>query len=137
MRTSELGAIGELKIKQLLLTYGIETYEPLLDINGADLLVVLNGEFKRVQIKTTKTFKSEDLLFYDFRRKSRTNGFMNFPNDYDVDYFFLYCLENDWCGIVDCSAFNQNTLSIRFGGGNKNSHSADDYSLNNYLAGMV
>ena len=133
MTSSELGTIGELKAQSYLLSKGIEIYIPVVDAYQADLIIVINGQFKRVQVKSTEKV-SKGCATYDFRRKSRTNGLKNQDAYDNVDYYILYCLENDYLGIIDASKVGA-TLSLRFTGGNVLSKFAEDYCIEN--AGVI
>ena len=53
LHSMNIGAIGELAVRQELLNQNYKVYLPEVDIEHVDLLVeVENGAFKRVQVKT-------------------------------------------------------------------------------------
>ncbi len=53
LHSNNIGTIGELAVRQELLSQGYKVYLPEVDIEHVDLLVEMsNGTFKRVQVKT-------------------------------------------------------------------------------------
>ena len=87
-----IGAIGEAKALAKFAEYGINSYIPFNENSRSDLIVDINGELKRIQVKTSTQY---------------SKGTINFDTDHngtyenDVDYFVFYNLLHDELYMMD------------------------------------
>ena len=87
------GKLGVLDAITKFIENGYQVCEPVCDAYGYDLLVLMDGNFKKVQVKTS-TFSPSDnnTLEYGLHRTSHNNSKIvseTYSSD-DVDYFYLY-----------------------------------------------
>ena len=96
MHPVHLGNIGEVAAIKLFLQYDIPVYKPITDF-GIDLVVYINNEFKKIQIKSS-TRHSNDESAVMFNLASQTYKIKNgkviskaktYSADM-IDYFILY-----------------------------------------------
>ena len=65
-----------------------------------DLIIYCNGIFYKIQVKTTEKIIGGSHMKFGL---NRTNPFTKerfLYNKDEVDYFALYCIENNWCGLL-------------------------------------
>lgn len=78
-----------------------------------DLLVFINNNFYKIQVKTTQKIRNGCMEF----ELCRTNGFTLEKYPYtkeDTDYFFLYCIENGESYLISINDVNNiKTLTLR------------------------
>lgn len=85
---------------------------PFTDNIPYDLIVEFNNQLYKIQVKTTRLIKNDGMMF----DTNRTNPFKMTNIKYtpsEVDYFFLYCIENEWCGIIKATDFDSKNLNMR------------------------
>lgn len=100
-----IGAIGEAKALAKFAEYGINSYIPFNENSRSDLVVDINGELKRIQVKTSTEYKNGAILF-----RLEHNG--TYEND--IDYFVLYNLVHDELYLVNINIVkDQKTISLR------------------------
>lgn len=66
-----------------------------------DLIIEYNNRLYKVQVKTTNIIKDNEKMIFATKTTNYTKGNWK-SNGYssnEIDFFFLYCLENDWCGL--------------------------------------
>lgn len=105
---------------------------PYDDNSGYDLLAYMNDKFYKVQIKTTEKVINNICMRFSL---SRTNPYKKTSEKYDkneVDLFALYCVENDWCGIID---YNEHSKEISFWLEKSSNciHMAEDYEFHKQI----
>lgn len=65
------GKVAEYTILTRLLEHGFESYLPVVDIKGVDILVNSNGQYYQLQVKARKIYKSKDtFIIQDLRHGS-------------------------------------------------------------------
>lgn len=97
--TRKIGNIGESAALLEFTKYGIPVFFPFGQNTPIDLIILINHEFKKVQVKTTEKIIDGKIEF----ELCRTNGFTFKKTPYskdDTDYFFLHCLENNSSYII-------------------------------------
>lgn len=111
--TKNLGSIGELRIATKLIENGYNVFTQLGDNSEIDLIAEKNGELKRIQVKTTEKIKNGVMKFTLV--KSRMNSKCKYKEYYNnIDAFGLYCLENDYCGLLEFdSSIPREAVTIR------------------------
>ncbi len=117
LNTVSIGDIGE-SVAIMKFTYAqCNVSKPLTNNAKYDLIIDIKNKLYRVQVKTTQLIK--DQVKMDFAMKttnySKGNWVSNGYNSKEIDLFFLYCLENNWCGlyIVDNDQEIPKNISIR------------------------
>lgn len=108
-----VGNIGESIAISEFVKRELPVFVPFGQNSPVDILTFLNGKFVKIQVKTTEEVKNGAMEF-DI---SRTNGFTGRRKMYEkneVDYFFLYCVENDFRGLISYEDLNSRySLKIR------------------------
>ena len=135
-RTKLIGDIGTAKIISELLMYNISVLLPYDDNSPYDIVAIINGKYCRIQVKTTEKVRFSEKMEFSI---DRSGPYKITPREYsddEVDYFALYCIENDWCGLIGFEDYsptsmfrvvptaNNQTKGIKF---------AEDYTLDKQL----
>lgn len=111
--SSLIGSIGEAVAIAEFAKRGIPVSKPITDNLPYDLIIDVNNILYKVQCKTTKNTKNGVMCFYI----DRTNGFTRTHVAYDIneiDYYFLYCIENNYCGLIPLKeVYGQGCVTIR------------------------
>lgn len=100
LNTVTIGDIGEAQAIALFTKKQIPISKPLTNNVRYDLIAEIQGKLYRVQVKSTATIKDGKMEF-----ATKTTNYVkgswssNHYSKNEVDLFFLYCLENDWCGL--------------------------------------
>ncbi len=100
MNTVLVGDIGESLAIANFTKNGLVVSKPLSNSVRYDLIIDCNGKLYKVQVKTTNAIKDGKMTFAT-KTTNYTKGSWS-SNSYskeEVDLFFLYCIENDWCGL--------------------------------------
>ena len=95
-----IGDIGE----QIAICMFVKSYftvsRPITNNSKYDFIVDINNKLYKVQVKTTKSLKNNVMHF-----STKTTNYIkgkwkstSYKID-EVDLFFLYCMENNWCGL--------------------------------------
>lgn len=100
LNTVTIGDIGEAQAIALFTKKQIPVSKPLTNNVRYDLIIEKDNKLYRVQVKSTVNIKDGKMEFAT-KTTNYTKGTWS-SNHYsknEVDIFFLYCLENDWCGL--------------------------------------
>lgn len=100
LNTVTIGDIGEAQAIALFTKKQIPVSKPLTNNVRYDLIIEKDNKLYRVQVKSTANIKDGKMEFAT-KTTNYTKGTWS-TNHYsknEVDLFFLYCLENDWCGL--------------------------------------
>ena len=132
-----VGNIGESIAMAEFVKRGIPVFTPFGQNSPVDMLVYINEKFVKIQVKTTEEIKKGKMIF-DI---CRTNGFTGENKKYtkdEVDYFFLYCVENDFKGLISFEELSPRyTLCIRCdkakNGQTKGINDIDTYQFDNRM----
>jgi len=98
-RPHELGKFGENVIINQCLAHGIPAYVPVVDTDGVDLIIDINGDLKKIQVKTSTRqagVNKDKIIFYfrssNIRKDTDTQEYHSNHKTYDdkVDLFALY-----------------------------------------------
>lgn len=131
--TKIIGDIGESVVISEFLKHGINVLIPYDDNSAYDLVICVDDCFYKIQVKTTE--KVKDSGRYMSFEITKSNPYSKIDPKYvkgEVDYFALYCIENEWCGLF---AFDEYVPHMTFrlketkSGQVKNIKFADDYLL--------
>ena len=94
------GKIGELEVIKRLCSMGIPVYTPIVD-DGIDIVANINGEYISIQVKSTVSKKSKDVIKFELTsntydsesgNKYKVKHGVYDPNK--VNYFALYDIES-------------------------------------------
>ena len=139
MNSLEKGRIGELKAITKFIENGFQVYEPVVDIYESDFVAVINGEFKKFQVKTTEKLVDGKIKM-DFRRTSgHKKGKYTHQSYTNIDYYVIYCIENDYIGILPFNGTGD-SITIRFtqskNGQTKGINWSKDYEIDNFIKSL-
>lgn len=118
--------------------------KPLSDNARYDLIIEHNNKLYRVQVKTTAQIKDETKMVFATKTTNYTKGnwqSIGYTNQ-EVDIFFLYCIENNWCGLYvgeeDGSFKQEITIRLTPTKSNqvKGTRLADDYCFEKQFANL-
>lgn len=141
MNTVNIGDIGEAIAIAKFTQNGFVVSKPLSNNARYDFIVEYNNKLYKVQVKTTLNIKDESVMIFGTKSTNYTQGSWK-NNRYTkefIDVIFLYCQENNWCGLYfgeENGEFNQG-LNIRLvptkNGQIKGVKFAENYSFENQL----
>lgn len=100
--TKIIGDIGVSVVVSEFLKHGISVLLPYDDNSPYDIVIYVNNEFYKIQVKTTERVKYNGSQM-DFEI-TKSNPYSKIDPKYvegEVDYFALYCIENEWCGFFE------------------------------------
>jgi hypothetical protein len=80
---------------------GFDVFTPIGENSGLDFVAVRGGKIVRVQVKSTNAIKDGKMVFGLRKTRVNTRAVFNNPYPDTVDYFALYCHENDYVGLVE------------------------------------
>lgn len=108
-----VGNVGEAVAIAEFTKKNIPVFLPFGQNTPVDLLIFINDQFKKIQVKTTKSIKNGTMEF----EMCRTNGFTLKKTPYtskDTDYFYLYCIENKESYLISQNEIGEiRTVTIR------------------------
>ena len=132
--TKKVGNLTELQCATRLYELGCAVSIPFGNSEKYDLIIDWNNKLYKVQVKTTKSIKN-NIMSFATKTTNYTKGkwkSKSYKID-DVDFFFLYCMENDWCGLYVPKGKINTDITIRLekpkNNQKKGIHLADDYSF--------
>ena len=142
LNTVSIGDIGEAQAIALFTKNQIPVSKPLTNNVRYDLIIEKNNKLYRVQVKSTANIKDGKMEFAT-KTTNYTKGSWS-SNHYsknEVDLFFLYCLENDWCGLFILKEEIPTSLYIRTVPPKNNQKIGirlmEDYSFDKQLASLT
>ena len=95
-----IGDIGEQIAICMFVKSGFTVSKPITNNSRYDLIVDINNKSYKVQVKTTENIKN-NIMSFATKTTNYTKGkwkSKSYKID-DIDFFFLYCMENNWCGL--------------------------------------
>lgn len=131
-----MGDIGVSAIIKKFLLHKINVLLPFDDNSSYDLVIYIDNKFYKIQVKTTEKVKYNELMEFSL---CKTNPYAKENVSYnssEVDYFCLYCLENDWCGLMPFEPVKK-SITIRLTKAQNNQSSkiryAEDYEIDKQI----
>jgi len=98
--TVSIGDYGEALALVNFLSKGAIVSKPLSNNARYDLVVEINHKIYRVQVKATNAVKDGKMEFATKTTNYTKGSWKSVPySTRDIDIFFLYCVENNWCGL--------------------------------------
>lgn len=115
LNTVSIGDIGESVAIMKFTQKQCVVSKPLTNNSRYDLIIEYNNKLYRVQVKTTQSIKDEVKMEFALKTTNYTKGSWssNGYNKEEIDLFFLYCVENDWCGLYIVDNDIPKTIAIR------------------------
>lgn len=111
--TKRVGDIGETSIFAKLLRYDdVVVSRPITDNEPYDCIVDVFGRLYKIQIKTCEKVVNDCMTF----QVNVTNPFKKKKRLYtkeEVDIFLLYCVENNYCGLMLFDEYKSFEVKIR------------------------
>lgn len=100
LNTVSIGDIGESIALTKFLKNDCVVSKPVSNNARYDFVVEICGKLYKVQVKTTEHIKDGKMEFATKTTNYRKGSWESIRYSADeIDIFFLYCLENDWCGL--------------------------------------
>ena len=113
MNTSQLGNIGEVNTLRILVEHNIPVYMPYGDGNEVDLIAIINNKCVKIQVKTTEKVHDNTLMTWRLGKQAGFHGSKVQYDEQSIDYFALYCAENDTLCFVPNTKGMSMSYSIR------------------------
>lgn len=116
MNTTNIGNIGYAKTISKFTELNIPVYIPFCEGGIVDLIADFNGKLNKIQVKTTKSVHKDTYMLF---KTSHQDGFHGSRKKYsvnEIDYFALYCIENNALLLFPVSECNAYDLKIRLTG---------------------
>lgn len=142
METKRLGNLGELKALAKFAEYAIPVYVPYGEAEKIDFIAQFDNKLNRIQVKSAENI-IDDKIKFGLRStaintvKSKTHIY----NDAEIDYFVLYCKQNDSLYILSIQEAPATEACLRVvapkSNQTKNIRMANDYLLDSFLQNLV
>ena len=107
--TTKIGNISEAAITYKLLSKGFPIYIPFDTSSRFDLLIEQDSKFKKIQIKTGR-IKAGAI---QFRNYSVTSAGPKSYSKLDIDYYGVYCPDNERCYLIPVDICCNAVTSLR------------------------
>ena len=100
LNTVSIGDLGESYAIMKFTQVQAIVSKPLTNNARYDLIIEYNGKLYRTQVKTTSEIKDGKMEFATKTTNYFKGNWKSNPYTHDeIDLFFLYCIENNWCGL--------------------------------------
>ena len=100
LNTVQIGDVGESYAIMKFTLHQCAVSKPLTNNVRYDLIVDINNRLYKVQVKTTGAVKDGKMEFATKTTNySQGKWVSQGYSANEVDMFFLYCVENNWCGL--------------------------------------
>ena len=107
MNTKQTGNITELKVMLAFIELGYNVLQPYGDCERYDFVVDFNGDFKRIQVKTSSSNNNGESFQFSCRSSHRKNGEIvhdRYSKD-EIDYFATtFCGKTYLIPVEECGA---------------------------------
>lgn len=135
-KTKQIGTIGEQVVVAEFLKNNINVLLPIGDNLPYDMLIEINGSFKKIQVKTTEHIKDGKMKF----STNKSNPYTKINKKYtvaEIDLFAFYCIENGYLGIMPVTDCTANDTILRINIPSNNQHTkvkmAENYEFNKMI----
>lgn len=115
LNTVSVGDIGESVAIMNFIKNDFIVSKPLSNNARYDLIIEKNNILYKVQVKTTQNIKEKVKMDFALKTTNYSKGewvSMGYTTK-EIDLFFLYCIENDWCGLYIVNEDIPKNISIR------------------------
>lgn len=89
---------------------GVPVLTPVGDNQPYDLVICYENTFYKIQVKTTEKIVDENYMQFELNKTNPYKKTTCLYSKDEVDYFALYCVENDWCGLIP---YNEHSRSLK------------------------
>lgn len=114
LNTVSIGDIGEAVAQMKFIKNGCVVSKPLTNNARYDFIVEISNKLYRVQVKTTDTVKDGKMEFATKTTNySKGSWKSNAYSINEVDLFFFYCVENEWCGLYPITENMKQLTTLR------------------------
>lgn len=140
MDTKRLGNLGELKALAKFAEYSIPVYIPFGENEKSDFIAEFNNKLNRIQVKSAEYIQDGKIQFG--LRSTSVNTIGNKSHIYtnsEIDYFVLYCKENNELYIVNVNDAPNTEIWLRIAQPirlTKSVRMAKDYLLDSFLQNL-
>lgn len=143
LNTVSIGDLGESYAIMKFTQAQAVVSKPLTNNARYDLIIEYNNKLYRVQVKTTGAIKDGKMEFATKTTNYTKGNWKSTAYTIDeIDVFFLYCAENNWCGLyIPSEEIIPQSLTIRLESPKNNQkvgiHLASDYSFDNQIGALA
>ena len=134
--TKNIGTIGEQVLITEFIKHGIDVLLPIGDNQPYDIVILYNGRFMKVQVKTTENIKDGKMVFSTNITNPHKKTCRKYINE-EIDLFGLYCIENNYIGLMEYKDYTAKDTIIRIEHTKNNQRLgiklADDYKFENVI----
>ena len=115
LNTVSIGDIGESVAIMNFMKNDFIVSKPLSNNARYDLIIEKNNILYKVQVKTTQNIKEKVKMDFALKTTNYSKGewVSTGYTTKEIDLFFLYCIENDWCGLYIVNENIPKNISIR------------------------
>lgn len=113
-----LGKIGEMRTAEEFGKYGIQVYTPLFNDSPIDMIVDINGQVKKIQVKSSSVSDGDVSTFSLISNNERygkdgiKRSYIKKYNSAEIDYFALYDYRDDEVFLLR-NNINQGNINLR------------------------
>lgn len=93
--TTNTGNVGYAKVLAKFVQLEVPVYTPFVEGYAADLVAEFGGKLNKIQIKTTEKVHEGTHMKWKVTRQDGYHGNKIQYEEGEVDYFAVYCIEND------------------------------------------
>ena len=115
MNTNQIGSLAELKVIEHCLKNNIQVFLPFGDGNIVDMILIVNGQTLKAQVKSTETGKEDGVMTFNVSssKSTRTNGERHKYTDKEIDIFLLYSFVYDEIYVVPINKAPSTSIMLR------------------------
>lgn len=114
MNTKNIGNIGEAKAIVKFIELGIPVYLPFGENERADMVIDVNRELLKIQVKTSTIYKNGCTYFGAATLTNTKDGVSKHKyTKYEIDYFIFYSIPKDELYMIPINECNQSSIVIR------------------------
>lgn len=110
--TKTIGDIGTSVVVSEFLKHGISVLLPYDDNSPYDIVINVDNNFYKIQVKTTEKILFGEVMKFSTNISNPNKKTTRVYTKEEVDFFALYCVENDWVGLMKYTN-EQKEISIR------------------------
>lgn len=110
--TKIIGDIGVSMVVTEFSKHRINVLLPYDDNSPYDIVIYVNNEFFKIQVKTTEQIVDNCMIFKTCKNDPYNKKVTLYTKD-EVDYFAFYCIENEWCGLMSYEDYCSKETRIR------------------------
>lgn len=97
--STSIGNIGETSAIFQFTKRNIPVSVPFGQNTPYDLIIQIKGKLYKIQCKTAQYCQSDKMVFHITRTNGFTCSHIPYSNN-EIDFFYLYCIENGYCGLM-------------------------------------